>query len=201
MKKLLLSLMVLATLASCGKDNKVASTAATTTANPAVTISDQSGVSLGQKIDNYTTQFGLGQYRVDYYTVYTYQQIVSMNVPMNYHYTKSTSSTTSNGQTCEKKWGIFYVCSYTSSSNTASSLTDSRVVLNANVDVASKIAQLKAIINDANPLYPIQTNGYTYYIRTRDGKHYAIDTRYPIQAQPIGISDSSGTEYLYNIKL
>ena len=56
MKKLLLSLVVMATLASCGKDNKVSSgDTAPLAAAPitnAISIADQAGIALGGMIDN-----------------------------------------------------------------------------------------------------------------------------------------------------
>lgn len=206
MKKLLLSLMVLATLASCGKDNKVASTAASTTSTSPiqVTTADQNGISLGQKIDNHTTQFGVGVVQLNYYTRATYNQIIADSGSMRFHYTKSTQSVSGNGQNCEKKWGIFYICSSSYSSSTSTSVTESRspfyseLVNNPGVD--AKIAELKDIINNASTLYPIETDGYSYRIRTKNGKQYIINTLAPLLANPTGVMDTSGAvEYLYKI--
>ena len=190
MKKFLLSLMVLASLVSCGKDNKVSS-AATSAFSP-ITTSVQGASELGSKIDNYSTQFGLGQ--VYYYgTTQTWGALANNNLPIVYRYTKSATANNSN---CEKKWGIFWVCSTSSSSGSA---TESRSVVNSSVNVTEKANQLKAIINSQNVLIPIVPQGTSYRIQSTDGKQYIIDTRYPIQANPIGISDSTGTEYMFNI--
>lgn len=190
MKKLIVALMVLSTLASCGKDNKVASpatTAATSPATTTVTTTDQVGVALAQKIDNYTTQFGLAQ--VNYYT--TIGQLANQGVAITYKYTKSTASSAE----CEKKW-IFTVCS--SSSSTSFNPEVSRTVANSGVNVTTKINELKALINAKHPAYPIQVSGYVFYIVTTDNKQYAIDVRMPIQANPIGIRNADGTqEYMF----
>ena len=205
--------MVLTTLVSCGKDNKVAVPAAA--ANPAttaITVTDQAGITLGTAIDNHVSQFGLGtvlyagQYRE------TWSRILQVGIPLNYLYTQSNSATSANGQTCEKKWGIFYVCSYSSYESTTASgtVTTSRTVTGAAVDINAKINELKSLINTKNPLIPIQVSqnyqgGASYLITALDGKQYVIDTRYPLQANPIGVrtpavgTTAAKTEYLYNI--
>jgi hypothetical protein len=198
MKTLLLSLLVVSTLVACGKKNEVSSNANASASNP-ITVSVQYATDIGSKIDNYTTQFGVGQL---YYYGYpqTYQALVNSGLDLKYRYTKSATTSTGSGSNCELKWSIFYVCSYSnSSSSSTSAAAESRRVANNSVDVLSKQNELKAIINNVNPLIPIQTSGSMYMITTRDSKKYIIDTRYPLQSNPIGISDSSGTEYLYNI--
>ncbi len=205
MKKLIVALMVLSTLASCGKDNKVKSPAApAVVTNPSTTVSttDANGVALADKITNYTTQFGVGQ--IIYYGNYaTWGQLVNNALPLNFKYTESTSTTTANGQNCETKWSIFTVCSYSSSTSSTSSLPVSRTVQSNNVNVASKQDELRAIINSRNPLIPIQISGTSYRIQATDGKQYVIDTRFPLQANPIGIRKTVDgqlkTEYLFNI--
>lgn len=60
MKKLLLGLVVLASLVSCGKDNKVSSTASSlTVTNPLVT-NNSSATDLVSRINSYTSGFGEG---------------------------------------------------------------------------------------------------------------------------------------------
>ncbi len=198
MKTLLLSLLVVSTLVACGKKNEVSSTANTSASNP-ITVSVQYASDIGSKIDNYSTQFGIGQV---YYYGYpqTYQALVNSGLDLKYRYTKSTMTSTGGGTNCERKWSIFYVCSYSSTSSSSGyAIQESRKVANNSVDVLTKQNELKAIVNNVNPLIPIQTSGSMYMITTRDSKQYIIDTRYPLQSNPIGISDTSGTEYLYNI--
>ena len=205
MKKLLLSAMVLATLVSCGKDNKVSSGAAAAAPAPAtnaITVTDQTGIDLGAKIDNYSTHFGLAQVRIDPYTIVTYQQIAASNQPMLFHYTKSNSAANGSNSNCEIKWKIFYVCSYSSSTNIVSGITPSKpAVSSSGVDITAKITELKSYINNSSTLYKIETNGYTYKIRLTDGRQILIDLRYPLQAQPIAVMNAaqSEAEYLYNI--
>ena len=198
MKTLLLSLLVVASLVSCGKDNKVASSAAATSATSPITVTVAGASELGSKIDNYTTQFGTGS--ITYYGYpQTYGALVNQAMNLVYRYTKATSAASASGSNCQLKWSIFYVCSYSNTTTNFSSVVESRKVFNNSVDVLSKQNELKAIINSVNPLIPIQNNGYSYNITTREGKQFVIDTRYPIQANPIGIKDSAGTEYLFNI--
>ncbi len=195
MKKLIVALVVLTTLVSCGKANKIDGVAVGING---ITVDDTQGVSLGQKIDNYTTQFGHGQ--VMYYGYpQTWGFLVNSGLALKFKYTESTSTTSGNGQTCEKKWGIFYVCTYTTSSSTLTTLPISRTVLSNGVNVASKIAELKDIINRKNPVIPVQVSGTSYYIKTTDGRDHVIDTRYPLQANPIGVKTAEKTEYLFNI--
>lgn len=193
MKRLLMPLMVLAMLVSCGKDNQVSS-AGTSVFNP-ITTTVQGASDLGSKVDNYTTQFGTQQ--ILYYGNYqTYGTLANTGLNIVYRYSKSAAA--ASGSNCTVKWSIFYVCS-SSSTTTTSSVAESRKVYNNSVDITSKANELKAIINRANPLIPITALGTSYRVQTLDGFQYIIDTRYPLQANPIGISSSAGTEYLYNI--
>ena len=188
----------MAILASCGKKNEVSSTNAY--GFSPITSGVQGAADLGAKIDTYPTSFGTGT--VYYYGAQqTWGTLANTGLNLAYRYTKSTS--TASGSNCTLKWGIFYVCSYSSTSS-VSNVAESRVVYNNNVNITAKGNELKSIINSANPLIPITAQGTSYRIQTTDGKQYIIDTRYPIQAQPIGVSDAYGTtngktEYLYNI--
>lgn len=193
---LLLGLALL--FSACGKDNSVGGSGSGVggpIGSSPITTTVAGATELGAKIDNYTTYFGYQQVYYGPY-MYSYQYILSSGVDLAYRYTKSTSS--ANGSGCEKKWSIFYVCSYSSTSNSYS-VSESRKVFNNSVDIVSKQNELKALINDQNPLIPIYTSYTSYMLTTKSGKQYAIDLRYPLQANPIGIKDSSGTEYLYNI--
>lgn len=198
MKNLLLGLLVLSALVSCGKKNSVASATVATVGTSPITIADARGVALGGLIDNYTTTFGTGQ-TLYYNNVFTYQQLINSAANLTLKYTKVATSATSSSNNCEKKW-IFYVCSYSNvSSGTAASVTVSRTENTNAIDVNAKINQLKAIINSSKPLVGITVSGTSYYIISTDGKEYIIDTKYPLQANPIGIKDSTSTEYLFNI--
>lgn len=185
MKKLLLSLMVLATLASCGKDNKVSSTGANVdpnVTNPLVT-SNPSAQELITRINNPGAGFGNG-------VVIT--------------------SSGSSGQTCGTKWGFINYCYGSSSGNVAVSagvtwnqlvaqrpnLSYSYVyaqpVMHSSVNVATKQAQLIQLLNSASN---IQVSGTLYYIQVSNA-YYVIDTRYPIQANPSALATSQYTDYL-----
>lgn len=195
MKKLLLSFMVLAVLGSCGKKNEVSTNGY---GFSPITTSVQGAADLGAKIDNYQSQFGTGQ--LPYYGVtQTWGTLANTGLNLAYRYTKSTSTASGSGSNCTLKWGFILVCPFTSTTINMGNVAESRKVYNNSVDITAKGNELKAIINSANPLIPIQAQGTSYRVQTRDGKQYIIDTRYPLQAQPIGVADTSGTEYLYNI--
>ncbi len=180
MKKLLLALIVVSTLFSCGKKNTVGTSSSTT----ALTVSGALETQLASQIDN--NQFGNGM--ATYYE--TWSQVVSHMPNLKYNYAQ-TSASTSN---CEKKWGIFYICTSSSSSGSA---TITRSVIHSSVDVNAKKNELKDLINKR--VY-IQVSGTSYYITANNGKNYVIDTRYPLQANPVSVQnaqDGSG-EYFYN---
>ncbi|AUN99654.1 hypothetical protein DOM21_02540 [Bacteriovorax stolpii] len=186
MKKLLLSMIVLASLVSCGKDNKVSSTNSTLNySNPYLSGNTQAQTyaqTLIAQINSYSSNFGNG-----------------------------VISSGSSNQTCDTKWGIFYYC-YTSSSGSSGTTTtwnsivastptityqysNGVTVRHSDVNIASKQSELISILNAAtNVQVQAMSGGNVYYI-TVSGAYYVIDTRYPIQANPSGVQSSSGTRY------
>lgn len=193
MKKFILALMVVTTLVSCGKDNKVSSgSVAATTPLTGTAANDTSAVGLAALVDGYATSFGLGQVIINN-NYYTWNQVVTNSPNVNYKYGSYTASSASSN--CEKKWGIFYVCS-SSSSGSSNPATVSRTVINSSVDITAKINELRSIISRVSPYYPVQSSGYIYYIRTVEGILYTIDVRLPIQANPSAVQQANGqTEY------
>ena len=175
MKKLLLSLMVLATLASCGKDNKVESPAVTTPGSSnAITISDPVATQLGTVIDNSASYF----------------PVATTSTTARYAYV--TTTITASQPVCETKegWlGIKYtVCKAPTTNN---NVTPSSYVQVSSVDLATKRNELKGYINSSNAGGLIY-NGTSYTIRTTSGVVYTIDTRYPIQANPVMVQQVNG---------
>jgi hypothetical protein len=179
MKKLLLSMMVLALVVACGKDNKVSSTNGAAS-NP-ITISDPTAITVGGLIDNYTTTFGTGQ--ASYYD--TWNTLLSKTPNVTYVYSKSSGS--SNYSYC---W--FGKCSTNASV--------SREVPNTSVDITTKLNELKAIINRKSAFYPITTNGTAFTIITSDNHVYTIDRYYPVQANPVYIQTPTYREYLSTVR-
>ncbi|MEA9355205.1 hypothetical protein SHI21_03290 [Bacteriovorax sp. PP10] len=179
MRNLLLSLMVLASLVSCGKDK---SSGAVGSSSSAITLNDQVAVQLGTIIDNSTNYFPTPSPTA--------------------RYTFATTSPTTASNNCELKtgWlGIKYY--YCSSSNNSSNNNSSygTPILASGVDLAAKRNELKAYINSsyAGAIY---NTGATYYIRTTSGVIYTIDTRYPIQVNPVSVQQVNGqVTYLYNV--
>jgi hypothetical protein len=200
-KKTLLTLAMALLFSACGNDNKVGGgggVGGPVGSNP-ITTTVYGASNLGSMIDNYTTQFGLGY--VNYYgnPYYSFQLLANNAIPMTFKYTKSTSSGTTN---CKSTGGFisFSYCTSWSGSGT-SSLTVSRTVDSVSVDVIGKQNELKAIINSANPILPINNIGSMYFITTISGNRFVIDTAFPLQANPTAIYDKVGntTEYLFYV--
>lgn len=186
MKKLLLSLMVLATLVSCGKDNKVSSgSAAVTPVTNPLTNSNPYAQELITRINNPGAGFGEGLVL--------------------------TSSSGSSNQTCGTKWGFINYC-YGSSGGGNYAVTAgmtwnqlvaqrpnlayyyylSQPVAHSSVNIATKQAQLTQLLNSATA---IQVSGTLYYIQVANAI-YVVDTRYPIQANPSALKTGQGEDFL-----
>lgn len=182
MRKLILSLIVLTFLVSCGKDNAVNGDA-NANANPIVTnpivTNNTSAQDLISKINNPAAGFGTG-------TLYI-----------------STASTT----TCKEKWILTYCSSSYGSGNQTTTtwnaiaasrdLTYRFVYFNgagisksyshSSVAIAKKQSDLIGILNSATAIYKIGTV-YTIIV---SNAQYIIDTNYPIQANPIRTPNDS----------
>lgn len=176
MRNLLLSLMVLASLVSCGKDNSVGAPVASVT-NP-VTNTDPSATNLVTMINNSTSYF---------------PAVTSPTATF-----KIASTTGSAAQSnCEQKegwWGIkYYVCSSSNNQN----LTYTTVTP-YNVDLAAKRNEIIGYINSASA-GNIVGSGKIVYIRTTAGVLYTINMNFPLQLNPTAIQQVNGqTTYLYN---
>lgn len=177
MKKLLLALMVMATLASCGKNNKVDSNGAIgfngTVTNPLVTNNSQAQA-LVSMISN-PSSFGQG-------------------------------AISTGNQNCSSKWGGFLTYCY-SSSGGGSSITWNQLVANnpsivyrysngttvrhSDVNLVNKQNELASILNSATA---VQISGSIAYV-TVGSTYYVIDVRYPIQANPSAASQYNGQGY------
>jgi hypothetical protein len=179
MKKLIVFLMVLASLVSCGKSNSVGSSSIYGTSP--ITVPGQTAGDLGTRID--TNQFGTGL--ATYYE--TWAQLITHMPNVTYEYGNVSST---NG--CKVVWKIFTVCSYSSSS----SIPVTRTVINSSVDVIAKKNELKAIINRSSSVY--QSGSTTFYIYMPDNTGYIIDTAYPLQANPVLMqkADGSGERFI-----
>lgn len=184
MKKLLLSLMVLASLVSCGKDNKVSSGSSSYNYSNAYLSGTGATYAsdLVAKINNYSANFGNGQ-------IYT----------------------SSSNQTCGTKWGFINYCYGSSGSNYATTgltwnalaaqqpnirylYSDNTIVTHSAVNIATKQQELITLLNSATN---IQVSGTLYYIQVTSGAYYVIDTRYPLQTNPSAVTNGYQTVYFY----
>jgi hypothetical protein len=186
MKKLLLALIILSTLVSCGKKNTVGTTASSTSAITITNLpvaSQAVASALGTLITN--NSFGNGQ--ATYYE--TYAQYVAHAPNTTYKYGAMTSS--GSGSNCHTVWSIFTYC--TSGTTSTSTATVTRSVIHSAVDLVTKQNELIAIVNKTNQ---IQQDNYmigVYYILTTDNIRYTIDARLPMQANPVQTQQATGT--------
>jgi hypothetical protein len=197
MKKLLIALVILSSLVSCGKKNVAGSTSSLTSA---ITLNDSVAQNLGSQIDNSATTFGAGQAG---YSGMTWNQVLAGTYyqpakNLTYQYVTSAAQTANN---CVEKTGWFGIKYWDCSpgSNNVSNPTITRTVVNNTVDLAVKRSELKAIINSATAGSLINSNNTIYTIRNAStGIVYTIDLRYPMQANPTSVQQANGqTEYFY----
>jgi hypothetical protein len=194
MKKIFMALVILSSLVSCGKSNTVGDPAVVSASASAITIttlpagSQQIANQLGTIVNN--NQFGTG-------IVYTYtnpygelfSQYVTHAPNTTYSYgALATAAQTSN---CKTVAYIFTYCStgLTTTSNTSVAVT--RTVIHSAVDLTAKQNEIIAIINKTNQI--VQLGNGVYQILTTDNINYFIDTKYPIQANPVQTQQATGT--------
>jgi hypothetical protein len=195
MKKLVVALMVLTTLASCGKNNTVGSTVPST--NP-LTVAGPIETSLGSIIDN--NQFGTGLYYLSNGYRDTYKRFIETGANFTYKYSAAANVVTSNTSSNCTTILLIPICGYVTgyrSSTTGNLDPITRTVANSSVNLIDKQNELKAILN-SRMLGGIQQVSYSVFIIvSNNGKTYIIDTALPIQANPVQQTNSAGAkEYL-----
>ena len=183
--------MVLASLVSCGKDNKVSSGAAAVVVDPYST--GYNGVLTG-------TSLAAAQ-----------DLMARINNPASFGEGLVLTSSGSSNQTCGTKWGFINYC-YGSSGGgnyaVSSGMTWNQLAAqnpnltyyyrfgsqtaHSSVSVASKQSQLVQLLNTATA---VQVSGTLYYIQVSNAL-YVVDTRYPIQANPSALKTAQGEDYL-----
>lgn len=189
MKKLLLPLVLLAALTSCGKNNKVSS-----------------GNVVAVTTNGYSNGYLTGN------DIIVAQDLVAkINNPASFGEGLVLASSGSSNQTCGTKWGFINYC-YGSSGGgnyavsagmTWNQLSVQRPNLtyyyvlgsqavHSSVNVATKQAQLLQLLNAATA---IQVSGTLYYIKVSNAI-YVVDTRYPIQANPSALKSVQGEDYM-----
>ncbi|MDO9181248.1 MAG: hypothetical protein Q7U04_02510 [Bacteriovorax sp.] len=170
MKKFLVTLMVLALIVSCGKNNSVSATGPVGIAtSPISTINaDANFQTLANAINNssFPTQ------NTNYYTEYHFGNMVN------------------NCVTKDGWFGIDYQSCSTSISNEV-------IVYQYQVDINAKKAELNDILRKT---VVYQSNGSLSTLRTSDNYTYVIRTDFPIQANPVyklNNVDKKSTNLLY----
>lgn len=183
MKKLLLSLLVLATLASCGKDNNVSTSGSSGLYTDPLTNPNLSG--------NYYTNKALADAKMAITNYQTYFGTM---------YLRTSSGSTAN---CKEKWfGTWCTYKQTTNSsgytlfnhytaqnpNIAYIFSDGNYVVHSNVDIAAKQNEISNIFASATALsYTDYSDGRIFYVRVNND-YYEINTRYPIQANPVRVN-------------
>jgi hypothetical protein len=182
MKKLIVALMVFTSLVSCGKNNSVSSNSLSTSP---LTVSGAVESQLGSLIDN--SSFGTG--KATYYETWT--QYIAHMPNVNYVYGNVVPQAANSNCTTSGGFIKFTWCSGSSSSTSTSTAVATRRVVNSSVDILAKRNELKAIINRRASLNQDNYTAGVYHIITTDNQYYVIDTRYPLQANPVYSQTSS----------
>jgi hypothetical protein len=171
MRNLLLSLMVLASLVSCGKDSKSGSVNGSSSS--AITLDDTVAKQLGTLIDNSTSYF----------------PAATTSPTARYAYVVTT--VTSSQPVCETKEGWLGIKYTVCKAPTTSNATPSSYVQVSTINLEAKRAELRSYINSSNAGGLI-FNGTGYTVRSTSGVVYTIDPRYPIQANPVMVQQVNG---------
>jgi|GEM_PF-777162 len=199
MKKLVVALMLVTlSLVSCGKNNSTNTNPNATAVNPITNTAVQNATQVGSMIDSYQQYFGLAA--IDAYT--RLGSLANQGYPLYYHYTKSTTYSSSNSS-CTKILGFIPVCGYVSTSTSSvskPSVTESRTPVSnvaVNNNITAKINELKGYVNNAS-MITYSNNGMQIVIYSKDGNKYVLDRSMPIQANPTTIINSAGvSEYMF----
>lgn len=185
MKNLFVGLLILSSLASCGKSNTVGGSSAAPLAAAAavspLTVTGTVETQLAQIVD--ANQFGLGQAGYSE----SWAQYIARLPDTTYNYGTYTAG--QNDPNCKTYLVIIQVCSSSSFSNSTVAVT--RSVKNSSVLVPTKQNEIKAIINRRS-MVQSAGNG-VFYIKTTDNNMYIIDQKLPIQANPVQTTSATGT--------
>ncbi len=172
MKKLLVSLMILTALASCGKNNSVSSLGTNGNSSALTAGLDQWGrVPLTSYITDVNNN-AFGAARADSET---------------YRYLNYIGSTAGSGCALKTALGGFltyYTCSGVSSTNTNYGSYDTVNVIHSTENLASKKNELLSIIGQ-QAQYSNSLDRKQLYIKTANGDVYTIDFRLPMSANPV----------------
>jgi hypothetical protein len=195
MKNLLIALVVLSSLVSCGK-NSVGKTAA---GYSALSVTGPTETQLATIVAN--NQFGT---RYSYTYNETFAQAIAQGANPSYSYVainsySSAAKTTPPG--CH--WAsIILICNNFSNNYATGGQTGLArgPIANNSLSVVGQQNLIMNLINSRTSIYQGQMPG-TFYITTVAGTQYVIDTNYPIQANPVQTITSAGTgEYIVPIQ-
>lgn len=182
MKNLLLSLVVLASLVSCGKDNKVSSGANATQLTNPIMVGNTTAQVLITQLDNPTAGFGNGLV-----ADYTSNQTCKNWGIFNYCY----SSTTGTAATGARTWNTIVAAN----PNTVYYYTNGTTTVHSQIAVVTKQNEIRAILNSASSIQVQALQGGNVYYVTVAGGYYVIDTRYPLQVNPSAVSTGTTQNY------
>lgn len=196
MKNLLIALVILSSLVSCGKKNTVGGTAsAPANVVNGLTVTGTVETQLSGIID--TNEFGLG--KINYYT--TWKQHVAQAPNTTYSYGSMAPLAAANTNTgCDSFFDcILPTFTFTwSSSFSTSNVTVTRTVVHSSVNLVTKQNELKAILNKRNYIQEFLPG--VYRIMTTDNIVYIFDRNYPIEANPVQNQTTTSGDTIVNIQ-
>lgn len=186
MKNLLIALVILSSLVSCGKKNTVGGTVSSTSPMVASTPIETDFIN---KVNG--NQFGTG--RVNAYETFT--QAIAKGYNPKFQYANYAAPQVVQPD-CHTAW-IFRVCSSSSTSGGFQAVTVAREVSNSSITVAAAQAKIVEIYSRKSQ---VEVNGTLFRIRTTDNKTYYFETSLPIQANPTQSYNADGSgEWMFNV--
>jgi hypothetical protein len=116
-----------------------------------------------KNIENYSQAFGQGMANANV----KWETIANEYSNLTYRYAKAN-------QNCETKFGIFNYCH--------ASYEPALEITHSLVNIQNKQNELITIVNNSKNII---LNGTAFYIQDDENNSYIIDTRFPIQANPV----------------
>jgi hypothetical protein len=187
MKNLLIALVVLSSLVSCGKKNVAGATTAVNGLTSPMVASTAVESDFITRVNG--NQFGTGNYQGMRFT-----DAIAHGSNPQYQYANYTAPAAVSPN-CHSAW-VFQVC------NSSSSSSYQAPVLGRKIDTLSvaTVTKQNEIIAIYNSKAQVFTNGNSFKIITTDNKTYFFDTTLPIQANPTQSYNANGSgEYLINV--
>lgn len=192
MKKLLLALLVVSSLVSCGKKNAVDTAAPVVAAAPAPINANGVSSALSAQLDQWG-RVPLANYTAD---INNNAFAAARADSETLRFINFSGGSAGNGCTTKTALGGFltyYVCSSSSSSSGTYDSFDTVNVIHSTENLAIKKTELNGIMNEVAQ-YSNSYDRKQLFITTKAGDVYTIDFRVPMSANPVlKFTKSAGT--------